>query len=88
MKRCPNCQEMLKEDAIQCTHCGHQFAPIPAVAKSGFRPAPNVQKFGCAILIIAVLALTLWALTSRYQAESPEAANAVGVTNNGQGQGR
>ena len=85
MKTCPTCQERLNDDAIQCTHCGHQFAPFPAAPRSPFRPTPNARKFGCAILIIAVLALLLWALTSRYFRASPEAANAVNASGNSGG---
>ena len=77
MKRCPRCQEPCLDEAIVCTHCGHQFQPIPAVAEDGSRPTPNVAKFGCAILILLALAATLWALTKAYQAQSGEAAVAV-----------
>lgn len=77
MKQCPNCSEWLKEEAILCTHCGHQFEPVPAVAASGFTPTPNSRKVGCAILILAALALMLWGFSGLYQSESPAAANAI-----------
>ena len=60
---CPACEEPLKDDAIVCTHCGHQLAPIPAVAENGFRPTPNALKFGCGILILAAFALMWWAFS-------------------------
>ncbi|HET9426986.1 MAG TPA: zinc ribbon domain-containing protein [Allosphingosinicella sp.] len=92
MKSCPNCQEPLKTDAIVCTHCGHQFAPIPATPADGSRPTPDRQKIGCAILILSLVALVLWAFTSRYLEQSPEGAEAVkadpsadGRENGGQG---
>jgi hypothetical protein len=77
MKQCPQCSERLKPDAIVCTHCGHQFAPIPPAPGSGFTPTPNAQKIGCGLLVLAALALMLWAFSTRYQAESPPAANAM-----------
>ena len=76
-KICPNCTEVLAGDAILCTHCGHRFAPIPALARSGFTPTPAVQKVGCGILVLAALAAMLWGFATLYQAQSPEAANAV-----------
>jgi hypothetical protein len=57
---CPACEEPLKDDAIVCTHCGHQLAPIPAVAANGYRPTPNALKFGCGIVILAAFALLWW----------------------------
>ena len=76
-KICPNCSELLPEDAILCFHCGHRFAPVRAVARSGFTPTPSLQKLGCAILVLAALALMLWAFATLYLAQSPEAANAA-----------
>ena len=70
MKICPSCEEPLKEDAIVCTHCGHQLAPIKAVADSGFTPTPNALKVGCGILILAALALALWVFSTSYQASA------------------
>ena len=77
VKTCPNCQERLDQGAIVCTHCGHQFGPIPAAPADGSEPTPDSWKIGCAILILAVVALILWAFSSRYLEESPEAAEAV-----------
>lgn len=77
MKTCPNCQEKLDSSAIVCTHCGHQFRPIPAAAADGSEPTPDSWKIGCAILILAVVALILWAFSSRYLEESPEGAEAI-----------
>lgn len=77
MKPCPRCSERAKADAIVCTHCGHQFAPIPAAPRSGFTPTPSAQKIGCGLLILAALALMLWAFSTLYQAESSSAANAI-----------
>lgn len=77
MKRCPNCSEKLEWEAILCTHCGYRFAPIPAVAASGFRPTPFILKIGCGVLILAAFAIGLWAFSSLYQEQSPPAANAI-----------
>ena len=66
MKICPECEEPLKDDAIVCTHCGHQLAAIPAAADSGFTPTPNILKIGCGILILAAFALALWVFSSSY----------------------
>ena len=77
MRQCPDCSEMLDCEAIVCTHCGHQFAPIPAVAASGFTPTPSIQKIGCGLLILAAFAISLWAFSSLYQAQSPPAAEAI-----------
>ncbi len=66
MKICPACEEPLKDDAIACTHCGHQLAPIPAVAENGATPTPNVWKIGCGIFAIAAMALVLWAFSASY----------------------
>jgi hypothetical protein len=74
LKRCPNCQEPLGDGAILCTHCGHRFADIPSAPPSGFSPTPNIQKFGCGILILAALAISLWAFSRSYLAQDPEAA--------------
>lgn len=68
MKICPACEEPLKDDAIVCTHCGHQLAPIPAVAKNGFKPTPDLVKIGFGILIMAALAFVLWFFSTSYQA--------------------
>ncbi len=67
MKVCPNCEERLKDDAIVCTHCGHQLAPIPAVADSGEVPTPNAIKLGCGILILILFALILWTFSASLQ---------------------
>lgn len=67
MKTCPICNETLKDDAIVCTHCGHQFRPIPAEAESGARPTPAAAKIGCGIAIIAAMTLLLWYFSASYQ---------------------
>jgi hypothetical protein len=66
MKICPACEEPLKDDAIACTHCGHQLAPIPATSDHGPAPTPNRLKFGCGVLIIATFVLVFWLFTARY----------------------
>lgn len=64
MKQCPNCQEALKDNAVVCTHCGHQFGPIEG--GDGPKPTPNLIKIGCGIVIIAVMAVILWNFTATY----------------------
>ena len=57
---CPACEEPLKDDAVVCTHCGRQLAPIPSVARTGLRPTPNALKIGCGVLILAAFAVMWW----------------------------
>lgn len=65
MKRCPNCQEALKDDAIVCTHCGHQFRKI--IAGNGPKPMPNALKIGCGLVTIAMMLAILWHFSAAYQ---------------------
>lgn len=64
---CPSCEEPLKDDAIVCTHCGKELAPIPATARDGARATPDYQKLGCGILVLAFFAIILWVFTGLYQ---------------------
>lgn len=66
MKTCPACGEKLKDDAIVCTHCGHQMETIPAHSESGAKPTPDSVKIGCGILIIAAIAALLWYFSAAY----------------------
>jgi hypothetical protein len=65
VKHCPHCQEALKDDAIVCTHCGHQFRQIEG--GHGPKPTPNVLKIGCGIAIISMMAAILWYFSALYQ---------------------
>ena len=66
MTICPACEEPLKDDAIVCTHCGHQLRSIAAIAKDGARPTSNAFKMGCGVLIIAFLLILLWYFSTAY----------------------
>lgn len=43
MKRCPNCNAEVPDDAKFCTHCGAKLAAVPAAAKSEPVAAQNNQ---------------------------------------------
>jgi len=67
VKICPSCDEPLKDDAIVCTHCGHQLADIPATPRGGATRTPDVGKFGCGLVILAAIALLLWGFSALYR---------------------
>lgn len=67
MMICPSCEEPLKDDAIVCTHCGHELAPIPAKSRDGATATPDYLKLGCGIVIIALFAILLWFFSEIYQ---------------------
>ena len=42
-KKCPQCAELVKLDALRCRHCGHDFTPL-AARRSGLIKCPSCRR--------------------------------------------
>lgn len=54
-KKCPDCAEIIKKDAVVCKHCGHRFSQQEMEAEK--RRAAEMQKngaMGCIVLVVLI----------------------------------
>ena len=56
-KKCPQCAETVKKDAVVCRHCRYQFTAEDFHSVRAGEKKNNQQAFGCVGLIVVVLIL-------------------------------